>query len=168
MTLQEYVDSLPKGKQFALALRLTKLALPIWAKYSEENTLTYRDTVVGLTHRVDKELLQNTIEAVETYLSLSKWEKFRDGRRALLKLRVQFDDPVVALQDADWELPDEVLKAFYAVCNLIDAVIGEDQTTFGDTTIYVSINQAADALENSKALKFDQIHELIYGQKNGR
>jgi hypothetical protein len=168
MTLQEYIDSLPKGKQFELAIKLTKLILPIWAKYSEENELSYRDTVVGLAHKVDKELLQNTVKAVEKHLSLDKWKKFMDGKSTLLKLRVQFDDPVVALQDTDWELPDEVLKTFYAVYNLIDAIIGKEQTTFGDSTIYVSINQAADALESSKTMTFDQIHEVIYGSKNGR
>ena len=118
MTLQEYIASLPKGKQFGLAIKLAKLVLPIWANYAEENELSYRDTVVGLRHQVDKALLQNTVEVVETHLSLGKWKKFKDGKRALLKLRVQFDDPVVALQDTDWELPDEVLNTFYAVNEL--------------------------------------------------
>jgi hypothetical protein len=168
MTLQEYTDSLPKGKQIELTIKLTKLVLPIWEKYSEDNQLSYRDTVVGLAHRVDKKLLRNTIEGVETYLSSGKWKRFMDGKRTLLKLRSQFNDPVVALQDTDWELPDEVLKTFYAVYNLIDTVIGKEKTVFGDSTIYISINQAVDALESSKTMPFDQIQEVIYGPKNGR
>ncbi len=50
VTLQEYIDSLSKEKRFEIAIALAKLTLPIWDKYADKNDLTYRDTVVGLTH----------------------------------------------------------------------------------------------------------------------
>ncbi len=161
MTLQEYTDSLPKDKQFDLALRLIKLSLPVWNSYAEKNKLSYRDTVVGLTHSVDKKLLQNAIDTVGEYLHLNKLKKFIDGKKELLELRRQFDDPIVALQDTDWELPDEVQKIFYAVYNLIDTLVGKEQTVFGDSTIYVSINQVLNALQTSKMLTVDEIKVIL-------
>jgi hypothetical protein len=168
MTLQQYTDSLPKKKQIELALRLVRLALPIWEKYSNENDLSYRDSVVGMNHRVDQKLLQDCTNRVEEYLQFSMFKKIMSGKTRLQALRKQFDDPIIALQDADWELPDEVLKTFYSVYNLIDTVVGEEKTTFADSTISVSINQAADAIETSKSLTSDQINAILNEFSNGR
>jgi hypothetical protein len=58
-------------------------------------------------------------------------------------------------------------RTFYSVFNLIEACLGRRQTSFGDLTVYVSINQAADALETSKGLTFEEITEILYNTKNG-
>ena len=168
MTLQEYTESLSSQQQLKLAVRLAKLALPIWSKYANENDLAYRDSVVGLTHSVDKKILQDTIESIEEYLSSNKFKKILNGKRKLMSIRSQFDDPIVALQDLDWELPDPIQKTFYSVYNLIDSLLGETQTAFGDSTIYVSINQAVDALDSSKILTSDDIKKIISDSTNGR
>jgi hypothetical protein len=81
---------------------------------------------------------------------------------------MQFDDPIIALQDTDWELPNEVQKTFYAVYNLIDTLMGKKKTVFEESSIYVSINQAIDALETSKTLTFDEINKILIDIKNGR
>ncbi len=167
MTLQKHTDSLTKDKQFELAIKLTKLTIPIWDNYANKNELSYRDTVVGMHHTVDKKLLLNTINAVEEYLNLNKLKKLFDGKNKLLQLSKQFDDPIVALQDSDWELPDEVLKTFYSVHNLLDTVVGKEQTVFGEPTIYVSINQAIDAIEKSKTLTVEEINVILDEIKNG-
>ena len=168
MTLQKYTDSLSKDGRFKVAIRLTKLALPIWDNYADKNPLTYRDTVVGLTHTLDKKILKDTIDAVETYLNSNKIKKIIGGTSELREIRRQFDDPIVALQDTDWQLPDEVQKTFYAVYNLIDTLLVKEKTVFDESTIYVSINQAADALETSKTLTFDDINQILDDIKNGR
>jgi len=118
--------------------------------------------VVGLTHSVDKSLLTKTIISVEEHLSSNK------SKEILFNLREQFDDPIVALQDTDWELPGEVQRTFYSVFNLLEACLGNTENSFGDLTIYVSINQAIDALDISKTLTFEEIKEMIYDRKNGR
>jgi hypothetical protein len=161
LTLQKYTDNLPKDKQFDLAIRLTKLALPIWDNYANKNALTYRDTVVGLIHSVDRHLLSNTIDTVEEHLHLNKSDN------KLSNIRRQYDDPVVALQDTDWELPDEVQATFYSVYNLLDACLGKVRTTFEELTIYVSINQAADALMKSKMMTVDEINNILDDIQNG-
>jgi len=167
MTLQKYTDSLPKEKQFNLAIRFAKLTLPIWDNYADKNDLSYRDTVVGMQHSVDRKLLLTTINAVEEYLNSNKLKKIFNGKGKLLELSRQFNDPIVALQDCDWELPDEVLKTFYSVHNLLDTLVEKEQTVFGESTIYVSINQAVDAIEKSKTLTFEEINEILNEIKNG-
>ena len=158
MTLQDYIDTLPRKKQFELAIKLAKLALPIWNDYTANNILTYRDTVVGLKHSVDRDLLQNTLDMVERFLHSKKSSSY------LFKLRTKFDDPIVALQDTDWELPNEVQNAFYSIFNLLETCLGKTQTSFGEATIYVSINQAIDALQTSGLLTFDQLRTVVYDE----
>jgi len=168
MTVQEFIDSLPKEEQFQVAIHLAKKCLLIWNHYARESQLSYRDSVVGLSHTVDQQLLQNTIEMVEEYLRLNDSAKLLDGKKKLLEIRGRFEDPTVALQDTDWELPDQVQKVFYAVYNLIEAALGKDRTVFGELTIYVSINQAVDALESSNTLTIDQIKSILQETKNTR
>ena len=162
MTLKEHIDNLPKDKQFDIAIRLTKLALPIWDKYAEKNELTYRDTVVGLQHSVDRAILKNTIDAVEKYISTNIINKAIIKNTDLLSLSSQFSDPIVALQDLDWALPDEIEKTFYAVHTLLDSVLGKEKTVFNETTIYVTINQAIDALVSSKTITQEEIRKILY------
>ncbi len=162
MTLEEHIENLPKDKQFDIAIRLTKLSLPIWNKYADKNELTYRDTVVGLHHFVDRALLKNTIDAVEKYISTNMISKVVIKNTDLLSLSIQFSDPIVALQDIDWELPNEVEKTFYAVHNLLDAALGKEMTAFNESTIYVTINQAIDALDSSKTMTEEEIRKVLY------
>ena len=162
MTLEEYIENLQKDMQFDIAIRLTKFSLPIWDKYADKNELTYRDTVVGLHHSVDRALLKNTIDAVEKYISTNMINKVIIKNTDLLSLSRQFSDPIVALQDIDWELPNEVEKTFYAVHNLLDAALGKEMTAFNESTIYVTINQAIDALNNSNTLTEEEIRKVLY------
>ena len=167
MTLQQYIDSLSKEKQFDIAIRVTKAALPIWDKYANKYELTYQDTVVGLNHSVDRQLLQMTINAVEKFVATNIIKRSIIKYFYLLSLDRQFNDPIVALQDTDWELPYEIERAFYAVHNLLDAALGKEKTVFNETTIYVAINQAVDALVSSKIMTEEQIRNIIYERKNG-
>lgn len=162
MTLEEYIDNLSIDKQFDIAIRLTKLALPIWDKYAEKNELTYRDTVVGLQHSVDRAILKNTIYAVEKYISTNFINKVIIKNIDLLSLSSQFSDPIIALQDLDWELPDEIEKTFYAVHNLLDSALGKEKTAFNETTIYVTINQVIVALDSSKTITQEEIRKILY------
>jgi hypothetical protein len=110
--------------------------------------------------------LKNTIDAVEKYISTNKINKAIIKNIDLLKFSRQFSDPLVALQDLDWELPNEVERTFYAVHNLLDSALGIEKTIFNEATIYVTINQAIEALESSKLLTEKEIREILYENKN--
>ena len=81
--------------------------------------------------------------------------------RKLVQLDQKFLEPVTALQDQDWTLPYEVERVFYSVHNLLAAVLGKAETVSNESRIYVSVNQAIDALETSKTLSFDEINALL-------
>jgi hypothetical protein len=166
MTLEQHIESLSKDRQFEIAICLIRLALPIWDKYADNYELTYRDSVVGLNHSVDKNLLKNTVDAVEKYNSTNKIYKAIVKHLELSSLSKKFSDPILALQDLDWELPNEVEKTFYSVHNLLDAALGKEKTAFNETTIYVAINQAIDALDTSKSLTEEETRKILYGNKS--
>ena len=166
MTLEEHISNLPKEKRFDIAIRLTRLTLPIWDNYADKNELTYRDTVVGLQHSVDREFLKNTINEVERYVLTNRINKAIIKNFDLLALSRQFREPIVALQDSDWELPNEVERTFYAVHNLLDSALGKEKTAFDEATIYVTINQAIEALESSNLLTEIEIREILFENKN--
>lgn len=162
MALIDYLSRLSKDNQHTLAIMLIKLALPIWNRYADKSELTYRDTVVGLQHKVNRNLLTDCIIAAEDYLNSSHVEKIPNrGKEIITFLYNELREPIVALQDHDWELPYEVETTFYAVYNLIGNLNGEENTLFNEPRIYVSINQAADALTTSGVLTFDEINEML-------
>jgi hypothetical protein len=168
MTLQEFIDNSPKREQFKYAIWLTKSCLPIWNSYAEKNELSYRDSVVGLHHNVDSQLLKDSIDTTEVFTNLNIIEKLIDGKRKLIKLRRQFDDPIVALQDLDWELPNTVQQTFYSVYNLLEALLGVTKTVFDQSTIYVSISQATDAITTDGLMTLEDIKSHLTAIRNGR
>src|SRR5688572_7266621 len=158
MTLQEFCNTLPKDRQIKLAINLTKQALPIWDKYADNNILSYRDTVVGLSHTVPKQLLSDTINEIENRFATQKFLRIIKDNSKLLKLYSYFDDPIVALQDSDWELPEQVKKTFYSVYNLIGSIIYKNITAIDESRLYVSINQVIDAIKTADILSENQIN----------
>ena len=168
MTLQEYCETLSQKKQIRLALKLGKLALPIWDNFTKSNSLDYRDTVVGLTHSVPKDLLSNTITEIEKFISTPSLPSFLKDKDALMNLYSCFEDPIVALQDFDWELPDSVKQIFYSMYNLTGWIIKKDSNTDGDSCLYISINQSIDAIENTGILSEDEIKQILQNTKNSR
>jgi hypothetical protein len=114
-----------------------------------------------MKHNIHKGLLTETVDAVEEYIKTHRIIRVMNGKSRQMSLLKQFEDPVIALQDMDWKLPDEVQKTFYAIYNLLEASIGKEQTTFNEPTIYISINQAIDALETSKEMTFEEINKQL-------
>jgi len=165
MTLEQLCETLSEDEQIRLAIELITISFPIWKEFAQSNTLSYRDTVVGLKHNVPKELLEDTIREIENYLSTSAMIRKAKHQQNLLKLFSYYRDPVVALQDIDWEFPYIPERIFYSVYNLIRSIVEEKLKVF---TISVSINQAIDAIQNAGLLTDDQIRQILDKAQNGR
>lgn len=159
MTLHKFTNSLSRDKKFRLAIELSKKALPIWDNFAKKGELSYRDSVVGLEHTVDKNFLKDAIEAAEQKLNQDKSLAGMEDKAIIINK--QFIEPIVALQDSDWDLPDEALKTFYAVYNLIEAINEKEETVFSDSTIFVSINQSVDALDSTRTLSTNEINNIL-------
>lgn len=161
MGLKEFVETLDEIKQYKLALELTEKTLQIWNDYARSNKLEYEDTVVGMHHTVERDILSRTLQTIKKELGNPKSQTAQ-----LLQLTEEFRDPIVAMQDLDWELPYPVEMTFYSIRNLLDKLNGQNTTVFGDSQIYLVINQAIDALEKSGILTEKQILELLNNYNN--
>jgi len=156
MDLKQYCHSITHDELFSIATKVCTAALPIWNEYSTHGELIYRDTVVGLSHKVNAGLLEDSV-------TFCKGETFeRAAIKPVLNLLLkEFSDPIVALQDLDWELPYPAEHIFYAVYNLLDGL--RNRVNYqGELIHYISINQAADALTESGLMSFDEIKAIIY------
>ena len=150
MTLEAYCESLNNQDLLNLAYQLCNQGLSIWESYTLENNLTYRDTVVGMFHEVRPDLLRESVDYCGESIKQNRTEKKK-------KFFEEFRDPVVALQDLDWELPENVEYIFYAVYNLMLGLEKRDRLT-------ISIKQAASGLEG--IMTIEEIRYFIYASKS--
>ena len=159
MNLEEYCKTLKKSELLGLAIKMCGHALPIWERYASLNRLEYRDSVTGVLHHVQKEILSMSIQfCKKEVLNTQQWEQAFDN------LNKEFADPNAAIQNFDWELPYSVEKVFQATFNLLRG-LKEPVNLFDEQTHYVSINQAADALQSSGLMGIDEIKEIISSYK---
>lgn len=160
--LKEFIISLDNPKQYNLALDLTKRALSIWDNYTDTNKLEYTDTVVGMNRKVAKDILTRILSTVEQELLNPNSQQ-----KEIDHLREELSDPIIAIQDLDWELPNPVSLTFYSIRNLLDKINGQEMTLFGEPQIYVVINQAIDALLQTEIMSDVDINELLKKYKSG-
>lgn len=161
MTLNERIEALPLKKQFESAIEFAETALPIWIDFTKENKTEYIDSIVGVFHKIDKNLLQRALTEAKRIVALSDFtERFGKGH-LIEKFYEEFSEPIVALQDTDWELPHQAELIFYAIYNLIYGLNENKATTFGDNPVSVSINQSIDCLTAYGILTFNKVFEII-------
>ncbi len=105
---------LPASDFFALSaddrrevhFELCAHALRRWNEYAAEiGRLSYSDSVVGVYHKVDLTLPRVAFASARAGSDESNVEE-------------RYDEPIVAMQDFDLELPKEIEFAYYAVYNL--------------------------------------------------
>ncbi len=81
-------------------------SLAAWDAFTQKGKkLSYRDSVVLMKHQIEKELPGNALQAVIDGLANKKIEE-------------SYLEPIAALQDMDWEPPDNIEYAFYSIYNL--------------------------------------------------
>jgi hypothetical protein len=156
MTLKEFISALDSTMQFDLAITLIGAAMPAWENYTKTKELKYKDSVVGLHHRVEKDIISRTLKTVRMELSEPGIHKIE-----IEKLMKEFSDPIVAMQDGDWELPYEPERIFYSAYNLLKEIEGEEVSVLDEPRIYVAINQAMDAALSAKLMTDDSVQQLL-------
>jgi len=161
MTLEDRIESLPDACRTALALRLLRMALPIWDGHTQGHPVRYRDSVVAMEHRIAPDMLARTIDAIERHIRAPWFLRWLSLRIGLMRLATEFDDPIVSLQDLDMEWPEPVKLTFYAAHNLLEHSIKGGHTYDGHRLVYVSINQAADALERGGIMETHELDMLV-------
>jgi len=166
MTLIDLVNSLEKKIQIGLAIELIEIGLPIWEDYNSENQIEYTDSVVGVYHKIDKELIRISIKLLS---KINKPNNILTKKINGIKLKTLYDEirePVVAKQDDDFEIPLEVELILYSTSNLIEYVHGKEKSAFSENLAYVSINQSIEAITRKGILETDEIKEILLHAKN--
>lgn len=161
MTLEHRVEALPDARRLAVALQLLHRALPLWDGHTQGQAVRYRDSVVGMEHRIAPDLLARTIDMVDRHRRAPWFLQWLSLRIGLMRLAAEFDDPLVSLQDLDMEWPEPVKLTFYAAHNLLEHLIKGGRTYNGHLLVYVSISQAVDALERGGIMKIHELDTLV-------
>ncbi len=172
--LEDYCKSLSDEAQLKIALRLGKLALPVWDKFFAEktdnikklNSLIDESTYVqGGAKKIDVNFPKRAIEKIER--SYEKAKKITDSPVPNMKSDATLS-PLLAtsiqpLTNPKWDksLPYGVKLVFTLVWNIVTWILLRRITDANETHIYVAINQAADVLMSEKILEISQIEEIL-------
>lgn len=156
MPLNTIVNSLQPAHRYALANVFIRRAMPLWDNYAATGKLSYVDSVVGITHQVSVDALNRAMHVINEEINNRGTQSTGLG-----KLKYEFKEYIVALQDGDFDVPDHVKLLFYAVDNFILEMTGQEFTAFNESMIYLVINQAIDALVSSGTMNYDEVNAII-------
>ncbi len=128
--LKELTKKLTLETQRLCGIIACEEALKVWKAFVPSIDFYYADSVVGVAHDIKLDLPERALEAVR----IKKLELVNS-------IYQEYLEPIVAIQDEDWSLPEPALMAFYSVYNLLDGFRSENPSS-----IAISINQAHEAL----------------------
>ena len=162
MGLQERIENLPEEKQIELSIKLLEIGLPIWTEFAQNNKLEYTDTVVGMHHRIDENIVDKAISFAKVQFENKEGVlKSFLRHRATKFIEQEFWEPITALQDLDWEIPEPPKLVFYSAYNLIEKLAGKENSVLGELIIYVSINQSIDAIQRKGIISNEEVREIV-------
>lgn len=103
--LREVFENLSSAEKKQVQRELCKRALSEWDIYCAKGKgLQYRDSVVGMKHKIDIALPKRAYEAACNGTECAE-------------VTESYQEPIVAMQDMDWEPPEKIEYAYYAIYN---------------------------------------------------
>lgn len=172
-TLESFCGGLSDAAQLKLALRLCRLALPLWDGYfagdadatQKLNALLQGGRKVeGAAKSLNPSFVGHALSRMESNFQDAADEAFP---AAALKnhpqLRSLFATGMQPLTNPGWDdaLPGPVRLVFTAVWNILAWLTFKRQNENGETHIYVAVNQAADALMSGKILTDEGVRAIL-------
>ncbi len=168
-TLQELMQGLPTERQLAMAVHFVQLGLPIWTEFAVDPAArSYCDGVVGMHHVISETLPARALALAQCVLHNPDHMSTADRLAECAAIKHEFIEPIVALQDGDWELPDAVKLIFYAHSNMVEHLSGYSIFLGGESALYVTVNQAIDALETSGHMHMQALRVALQPFTGGR
>ncbi len=76
-------------------------------------------------------------------------------------MNYEITEPIVALQDGDFEIPLNVELILLSAFNLNEYLNGKKKRCLKENTVYISINQSIDSITKSGNLNFDEINKIL-------
>jgi hypothetical protein len=154
MSLEEQIACLEEPKRLQLAADLLELALPVWMNFTENPSSLFYYHALG-DGIVARNIIQRTINVAKDGVDSV------DRKKEIEKLFTEFIEPVLAIRDDYWILPEDVKLIVWAASNLVDKLAGESITRVGEDQLYLVINQEVDALTKANRITFDEVNVMI-------
>lgn len=172
--LDEFLAKLSDEGQLKIALRLIRLALPVWQNHISAHPadvekinalITAEKTVTGKIRPIDADLPGRYLAKIEH--SFTQVQGRGKNPIPLMKADVLLE-PLLGkimqpLTNAEWDdaLPYSVRLVYTSVWNVLTWLLFRRVSYSGETHICVAINQAADALMTDKICSVDEINALL-------
>jgi len=157
MSLQNFVSKLDDRQQIKLAVKLLDLAKETWLNFTDDpSKLLYAISAIGVLEDVDRQLITRAILIARQEL-ISKNSRAEEIDAISKEFRIH----VAAIRDEDWIIPHEIELILYSASNLIEGINSTKTNAQGESLIYVSINQSADALMKNRLKSVEQLNNLL-------
>lgn len=158
--LETFCGNLSDEAQLKIAIRLSKLAMPVWENHFNNypadlkklnDLITDENRLKRGTDNIDVGFLMRALEKIERSYAAAK-EKTRGNPIPLMKsdvtLTPMLHTCMQPLQNQNWDsvLPRYVRLVFTSVFNILVWILYRRQTPEYETHIYVAINQASDVI----------------------
>ncbi len=173
--LESFCNSLSDEAQLKIAIRLGKLAMPIWDNHFKSNPadleklnalISHENRVARAADSIDVGFPLRAIEKLERSYASAR-EKTTGNPIPLMKCDATLS-PMLAtgmqpLMNKAWDntLSQSARLVFTSVFNVLVWVLYRRQTTEYETYIYVAINQASDAILRESILSKRAWNELL-------
>ncbi len=177
--LDEYCNSLSDEAQLKIALRLGKLALPVWDKFFMENPSEIKKLnrlieaavhVQGGKSQIDINFPGRSLEKIKRSYENAKKKGGLPlpGMKSDGTLSTVLATSMQPLTNPEWDetFPYSVRLVFTLVWNIVTWILMRRRTDADETHIYIAINQAADVLMSENILTAPQINEILEEYKN--
>lgn len=174
--LDSFCHSLSDEAQLKIAVRLGKLALPVWTQFFSKNPSALENLnvlakesqpVKHASKNIDIEFPQRALEKIERSYASAK-EKSMGSPVPFMKSDATLS-PMLAtcmqpLTNPKWDttFPQSVKLVFTSVFNTLVWILYRRKNDQQETHIYVAINQAADVLLRESILSAEGINEILY------
>jgi hypothetical protein len=173
--LDKFCSSITDEAQLRIALKLGKLALPVWEDYISKNPTAIdqvntligdANQVNGALKKIDIEFPKRALEKIERSFAAAK-EQSADKPIPLMKSDATLS-PLLAtcmqpLSNPQWNntLSQSTRLVFTLVFNILVWILYRRNTDHHETHIYVAINQGADVLLLEKIHSEKEINTIL-------
>lgn len=172
--LDEFLAKLSDEAQLKIALRLIRLALPVWNEHTNKhpddleklNGLIGPDNkIAGAVGHIDADLPARYLAKIESRYAAAKATSERPlpTMKGDVLLSPLFATMMQPITHAKWDetLPYSVRLVYTSVWNVLTWTLFRRVNEGNETHICVAINQAADALMTEKILTVDEINAIL-------
>lgn len=134
--LKTLLSGLSYRSQCLCAIIACEAALNAWSEFASAENFSYADSVLGLRHEIDSDLPSRVLSCVRGNLE-------NLGTDFGFALQEEYLEPLAALGDGDFKMPENALEAFTSFHHLLTAAMDAEKKQH----FSVAVQQACESLQ---------------------